>query len=373
MTYEEYKKQRLAQNNTQSNVSNTTEINTAPVNKYEEYKKQRLAQQQEHLKTLKKETKQAQLAKDFISQNGTEKINSEYNNYMQSMNKAIAPKLYQTEGMQELASKRNATTPLEVSVYAKGNPVTQSILKLQNFAKENGIEIDVNDPVTSLTNQTNKLDDAKKEELMKYIYTYNKVRQEDLKNKNYIGNRAVSGLVSSISGAIDAGLGFLAENPLNRAMRSKNELYANIQKKAVNEDSPLYQPLNQMADKTLQKVEEERDKVTARANKLKEYNILGTTAEALKKEQQGIEETQNISSLKKFTGDITEGITGMAPTILLSAYTQNPQLGLNVMSTSAGGNAYREALNEGQSSDNAIAYGTLMGLKEYATEKMLEK
>ena len=370
MTYEEYKKQRLAQNNTQSNVSNTTEINTAPVNRYEEYKKQRLAQQQDYSKTLEKETKQAQLAKDFISQNGTEKINSEYNNYMQSMNKAIAPKLYQTEGMQELASKRNATTPLEVSVYAKGNPVTQSILKLQNFAKENGIEIDVNDPVTSLTNQTNKLDDAKKEELMKYIYTYNKVRQEDLKNKNYIGNRAVSGLVSSISGAIDAGLGFLAENPLNRAMRSKNELYANIQKKVVNEDSPLYQPLNQMADKTLQKVEEERDKVTARANKLKEYNILGTTAEALKKEQQGIEETQNISSLKKFTGDITEGITGMAPTILLSAYTQNPQLGLNVMSTSAGGNAYREALNEGQSSDNAIAYGTLMGLKEYATEKM---
>ncbi len=370
MTYEEYKKQRLAQNNTQSNVSNTTEINTAPVNRYEEYKKQRLTQQQDYLKTLEKETKQTQLAKDFISQNGTEKINSEYNNYMQSMNKAIAPKLYQTEGMQELASKRNATTPLEVSVYAKGNPVTQSILKLQNFAKENGIEIDVNDPVTSLTNQTNKLDDAKKEELMKYIYTYNKVRQEDLKNKNYIGNRAVSGLVSSISGAIDAGLGFLAENPLNRAMRSKNELYANIQKKVVNEDSPLYQPLNQMSYQPLQKVEEERDKVTARANKLKEYNILGTTAEALKKEQQGIEETQNISGLKKFTGDVVEGMIGMAPTILLSAYTANPQLGLNVMSTSAGGNAYREALNEGQSSDNAIAYGTLMGLKEYATEKM---
>ena len=44
MTYEEYKKQRLAQNNTQSNVSNTTKINTTPVNRYEEYKKQRLAQ-----------------------------------------------------------------------------------------------------------------------------------------------------------------------------------------------------------------------------------------------------------------------------------------------------------------------------------------
>ena len=44
MTYEEYKKQRLAQNNTQSNVSKTTKINTAPVNRYEEYKKQRLAQ-----------------------------------------------------------------------------------------------------------------------------------------------------------------------------------------------------------------------------------------------------------------------------------------------------------------------------------------
>lgn len=44
MTYEEYKKQRLAQNNTQSNVSNATKINTAPVNRYEEYKKQRLAQ-----------------------------------------------------------------------------------------------------------------------------------------------------------------------------------------------------------------------------------------------------------------------------------------------------------------------------------------
>ena len=44
MTYEEYKRQRLAQNNTQSNVSNTTKINTAPVNRYEEYKKQRLAQ-----------------------------------------------------------------------------------------------------------------------------------------------------------------------------------------------------------------------------------------------------------------------------------------------------------------------------------------
>lgn len=44
MTYEEYKKQRLVQNNTQSNLSNTTKINTAPVNRYEEYKKQRLAQ-----------------------------------------------------------------------------------------------------------------------------------------------------------------------------------------------------------------------------------------------------------------------------------------------------------------------------------------
>ena len=121
MTYEEYKKQRLAQNNTQSNVSNTTEINTAPVNRYEEYKKQRLTQQQNDLKIQEEKNKQIQLAKDFISQNGTEKINSEYSNYMQSMNKVIAPKLYQTEGMQELASKRNATTPLEVSVYAKGN------------------------------------------------------------------------------------------------------------------------------------------------------------------------------------------------------------------------------------------------------------
>lgn len=185
MTYAEYKKKRLAStSNTTTNVQANTNSNIT-TSSYAEYKKQRLTQQQDYLKTLEKETKQAQLAKDFISQNGTEKINSEYNNYMQSMNKAIAPKLYQTEGMQELASKKNATTPLEVSVYAKGNPVTQSILKLQNFAKENGIEIDVNDPVTSLTNQTNKLDDAKKEELMKYIYTYNKVRQENLKNKNY--------------------------------------------------------------------------------------------------------------------------------------------------------------------------------------------
>ncbi len=73
-----------------------------------------------------KKNKQAQLAKEYIEQNGTEKINSEYNNYMQSVNKTIAPKLYQTKGMQELVSKRNVITPQEV---AKANVTADKIDK----------------------------------------------------------------------------------------------------------------------------------------------------------------------------------------------------------------------------------------------------
>ena len=73
-----------------------------------------------------KKNKQAQLAKEYIEQNGTEKVNSEYNNYRQSVNKTIAPKLYQTKGMQELAFKRNVITPQEV---AKANVTADKIDK----------------------------------------------------------------------------------------------------------------------------------------------------------------------------------------------------------------------------------------------------
>lgn len=385
MTYAEYKKQRLSENTTQSNSSNSTNSSGS----YAEYKKQRLSgnttstkttqpanmpSYEEHLKVLKSVHKEAQEKQQ--AWNDVDKVNSDYSKYMQSVNNTLAPKLYQTDSMQNILANKNVITPQEINVYEKGNPVTQSILKLQNFAKENEMKIDGTTPddlIISLSNQANTLDKNKQKELMEYISLYDKVKQKDLKSKNYIGNRAISGLVNSISGTIDAGIGLFSDAPFGRAMRSKDELYANTLKKSLNlvdKDSSFYQSANQKADNMLQKVEQERNKVTERTKKMQKYNILGATAENLKRNQQGIEEAQNIGGLKRFVGDVTEGVTGMTPTILVSAYTQNPELALKLMSTSAGGNAYREAINEGQSNDKALAYGTLMGIKEYATEKM---
>ena len=86
-----------------------------------------------------KKNKQAQLAKEYIEQNGTEKINSEYNKYMQSVNKTIAPKLYQTKGMQELASKRNVITPQEVT---KANVTDDKIDKYGDYVFNTALKED---------------------------------------------------------------------------------------------------------------------------------------------------------------------------------------------------------------------------------------
>lgn len=241
--------------------------------------------------------------------------------------------------------KKN-TNLFDNSVYSKGDPKTQSILKLQNFAKQNGLEL-VNSPdsdanLRNLYNQSKKLDKDKQDELLKYLRTYYTVENEQLKNENYMGNRIMKGVISSVSGGIDATTGLISKAITNS---------------------------NQLINAALGNNEKAEDE-TEVAKDLLKYNILGTTAEQMARKQTKMEQVQNVGTIERFTGDVAEGISGMIPTVLISVYTQNPDLALTMMSTSAGGNAYRQAINEGASNNSALAYGTLMAIKEYTTEKM---
>lgn len=255
--------------------------------------------------------------------------------------------LYNNDYTRVLSDEEKKNTDLfDNSVYSKGNPKTQSILKLQNFAKQNGLELvnssDSDANLRNLYEQSRKLDKDKQEELLKYLRTYYTVENEQLNNENYIGNRIMKGVINSVSGGIDAANGLISKGVANS---------------------------NKLINTVLGNNEKQEDE-TKIAKDLLKYNILGTTAEQMAIKQAKMEQVQNMGAVESFVGDVAEGISGMVPTILISVYTQNPDLALTMMSTSAGGNAYRQAINEGANNNNALAYGTLMAIKEYTTEKM---
>lgn len=90
-----------------SNVSN----DTTKSSKRLELAKQRTTELEN---AYKKAQEQQQAWNEYVEENGTDKINEKYQNYIQGVNQKIAPKLSQTSGMQELASKRTAVTASEI-------------------------------------------------------------------------------------------------------------------------------------------------------------------------------------------------------------------------------------------------------------------
>lgn len=72
----------------------------------------------------------------------------------------------------------------------------------------------------------------------------------------------------------------------------------------------------------------------------------------------------------KNVGDLSETVGNMAPSIIASALTGNPNIGLAAMGVSAKGTSTEEALQKGADISQANAIGTAKGLTEIATEKL---
>lgn len=76
----------------------------------------------------------------------------------------------------------------------------------------------------------------------------------------------------------------------------------------------------------------------------------------------------NLNGAQQLYGNVAEGIGGMLPSMATSLV--NPSLGMAVLAGGAAGNATEEALADGASIDDALAYGLSSGAVEIATEKM---
>lgn len=82
-------------------------------------------------------------------------------------------------------------------------------------------------------------------------------------------------------------------------------------------------------------------------------------------------ENTNVSTPLKVIGNITEAVSGMIPTLILGAAGAPSSIVVGLMSTSAAGNARREALDAGATEEQATGYGLLSGAIEGATEQLV--
>ncbi len=80
---------------------------------------------------------------------------------------------------------------------------------------------------------------------------------------------------------------------------------------------------------------------------------------------------ENMNKGLKFAGDITFGVTNMIPSIITTALTGNPALGMAVMGLGAYGGGMKQALDEGADLEKAILYGLANAGTEIATEKLV--
>ncbi|HOA56039.1 MAG TPA: hypothetical protein PKG75_10435, partial [Clostridiales bacterium] len=77
-------------------------------------------------------------------------------------------------------------------------------------------------------------------------------------------------------------------------------------------------------------------------------------------------EARNVPRGLKLAGDIVQGAAGMIPSMIMSAV--NPTMGLQMMGLSAAGSSAQEAMSQGASKAQALAYGGLSGAIEVGTE-----
>ncbi|HQD31964.1 MAG TPA: strawberry notch family protein [Clostridiales bacterium] len=77
-------------------------------------------------------------------------------------------------------------------------------------------------------------------------------------------------------------------------------------------------------------------------------------------------EARNVPRGLKLAGDIVQGAAGMIPSMIMSAVS--PTMGLQMMGLSAAGSSAQEAMSQGASKAQALAYGGLSGAIEVGTE-----
>lgn len=81
-------------------------------------------------------------------------------------------------------------------------------------------------------------------------------------------------------------------------------------------------------------------------------------------------EGQNYDKATQFIGDATQSVGNMVPSIVATAITKNPNIGLLTMGISAKGQSTQEALNKGATLNEAIKIGDTKGAIEVATEML---
>ena len=96
--------------------------------------------------------------------------------------------------------------------------------------------------------------------------------------------------------------------------------------------------------------------------------VINQPAQQMQQELQ--QEGQKFGAGMNMLASGVQSATNMAPSLLASAATGNPDIGLTVMLNNARGQATEEALREGKSLDEALKIGNAKGLVEYGTERM---
>lgn len=82
------------------------------------------------------------------------------------------------------------------------------------------------------------------------------------------------------------------------------------------------------------------------------------------------EEGEEYGAVAQTAGNVGQTIGNMAPSLLVSYLTQNPELALSIMGISAKGQATQEAINQGAELDDAVKVGNAKGMVEVGTEKL---
>ncbi len=99
-------------------------------------------------------------------------------------------------------------------------------------------------------------------------------------------------------------------------------------------------------------------------------NLLNSTQWYTKQREELDKEKQKQDELTQFIGGAVNSVGNMTPSIVASAVTKDPSVGLTIMGIGSAGANARQALNEGNSLDEAIDTGTAKAWVEVGTEKL---
>lgn len=152
-------------------------------------------------------------------------------------------------------------------------------------------------------------------------------------------------------------------NAFERTLKSANKSYSalggesglNATEEALGQWYAVNQKRKGGNDKLSKKVENLQEKIDKPAD---EYA------------QKVQEENQNYGKGVQFAGNVGQTVGNMVPSMVVSAATQNPNLGLATMYYQSKGSSTKEALAKGADLETANAIGTAKGGLEVGTEKL---